>query len=62
MSLSEVRLARVPQQMLTPDLEEEQENDHQIIDEFSGVGSIVGYSVPLGTPSLTGKQKKSKKR
>ena len=68
MALDEVNSARVPQQLLPNDVEKtengnEEESDKNI-DEYSGVGSIMGYMAPLGVEidnrTTTSKKKKSK--
>lgn len=55
LALAESGLARVPNQLLSPNAESEQEEDKEDgiedVQEFSGVGAIVGYSAPLGMSS-----------
>lgn len=62
--LKESSLARVPNQLLSPDGEgneekgEPEEVEAAPVHEFSGVGSIIGYSLPLGmNPDDAGRQK-----
>jgi hypothetical protein len=49
-ALIEVKLARVPNQLVSPEETEESGNDDvetvENVNEFSGAGSIVGCSVP----------------
>lgn len=57
----EQHLARVPNQLVSDDDDEWSEDDNDV-NEFSGVGSIAGYTAPLGMdPDLLGR-KKNKKR
>jgi len=70
MIVREERQARVPQQLLSKDLETEKTNKdgndgnkEESLDEYSGVGSIMGYVAPLGVSvdnrmSATKKKKK----
>jgi hypothetical protein len=60
-------LARVPNQLLSPDsdnhAEEESPSGEEAVQEFSGVGSIMGYSLPLGMdPDAAGRQKNAPRR
>lgn len=62
---TESPLARVPNQLLSPDGDNHAEkeespsgDDAAQVQEFSGVGSIMGYSLPLGMdPDAAGRQK-----
>jgi len=68
LAVDEARDARVPQQLVTADSEknsgkndDSQEAD-QDVNEFSGVGSIAGYSAPLGMdPDRLGRKKNKRK-
>lgn len=66
LALAEAHLARVPQQLLSPDQEtdnRDEDEGEEDVNEFSGVGSIVGYSVPLGMdPDRLGRQKNRRKK
>lgn len=66
MALAEATQARVPNQLLSPiqndqDGEAEDGNDEETtenVNEFSGAGSIAGYSAPLGMdPDKLGRKK-----
>ena len=62
LALSEAHLARVPNQLIDPDDQEEvgtsNEDEVEEVNEFSGVGAIAGYSAPLGMdPDLLGRKK-----
>ena len=58
LALEEARLARVPQQLLSPDADSEDGSEDEDVNEYSGVGAIVGYSAPLGVnPDALGRQK-----
>lgn len=70
MAIAEAKLARVPNQLLSPtDVEdgngkEEDETDENV-NEFSscGSGGIVGYSGPLGIdPDELGRKKNTRKK
>lgn len=54
--------ARVPTQLLPPEETEDEESgkdsEGDAIDEFSGVGSIAGYTAPLGGKFTRPKAKK----
>ena len=66
--IAEALDARVPQQLVKADSEKDNEqNDTKKVDqdvnEFSGVGSIVGYSAPLGAdPKLIGRKNNKRKK
>lgn len=66
LALAEANLARVPQQLLSPDQETENGNEDEgteAVQEFSGVGSIMGYSAPLGmNPDRLGRRKNRRKK
>lgn len=62
LALAEAHLARVPQQLVTPDStengQEEDESATENVNEFSGVGAIAGYTAPLGmSPDRLGRKK-----
>ena len=68
LALSEAGLARVPQQLLSPDTVKDAEDgeeepkdmlrDEGSVNEFSGVGAIAGYTAPLGmSPDRLGRKK-----
>lgn len=69
LAVDEARSARVPQQLVTADSEknsgkndDSQEAD-QGVNEFSGVGSIAGYSAPLGMdPDRLGRKNNKRKK
>lgn len=50
MAVAEAKLARVPNQFVEPDSAEGDRNEDVAgdVNEFSGVGSIAGYTGPLG--------------
>lgn len=50
-ALAEVQQARVPQQLLSPDngTEEEDGEEAEAVQEFSGAGCAAGYTAPLGS-------------
>jgi hypothetical protein len=64
--VAEVKLARVPNQLIAPDEKEESGNEDEAVEnvnEFSGVGAIAGYSGPLGiNPDKLGRKKNSRKK
>lgn len=64
MALQEALDARVPNQLVTG--EEEQEGEEQEADsvrEFAGVGGIAGYTAPLGmNPDKLGRKKNASKK
>lgn len=67
LALEEARLARVPQQLISPDSDESDSKTEigkdENVNEFSGVGAIVGYSAPLGVdPDQLGRQKNRGRR
>lgn len=66
LALAEAHLARVPQQLLSPDQEtdnRDEDEGEEDVNEFSGVGSIVGYSAPLGMdPDRLRRQKNRRKK
>lgn len=66
LALAEAHLARVPQQLLSPDQEtdnRDEDEGEEDVNEFSGVGSIMGYSAPLGMdPDRLGRQKNRRKK
>lgn len=68
MAIAEVKLARVPNQLMSPekaDKGQTEGDDENVenIDEFSGVGAIAGYSAPLGMDSdRLGRKKNSRKK
>lgn len=59
--LDEAKLARVPQQLLSPEKDTDNENDIEEVEnvnEFCGVGGVAGYSAPLGmNPDKLGRKK-----
>lgn len=59
--LDEAKLARVPQQLISPDKDNEETNEveeAESVNEFSGVGAVAGYSAPLGmNPDKLGRKK-----
>ena len=67
LAVDEARDARVPQQLVTADSDKDSGKDDsqeadQNVSEFSGVGSIAGYSAPLGMdPDLLGRKKNKRK-
>lgn len=64
-AVDEAKLARVPNQLIDPEDINSSEDDDQSesVNEFSGVGSIGGYSAPLGMdPDRLGRQKNSRKK
>jgi len=64
LTLDEAHLARVPQQLMSPtDSEEGSEDEAENVQEFSGVGAIMGYSAPLGMdPDKLGRKKNASRR
>lgn len=64
MALAEAHPARVPQQLLSPtDSEEGSQDEVENVQEFSGVGAIMGYSAPLGMdPDKLGRKKNALRR
>lgn len=68
MAIAEAKLARVPNQLVSPDSEEngQEDSDEEAVEgvnEFSCVGSIAGYSGPLGIdPDELGRKKNSRKK
>lgn len=62
----ETRLARVPSQLLPSDGESEDGDEtceQENVNEFSGVGAVAGYGVPLGmNPDKLGRKKNSPKK
>lgn len=65
-AVAEAKLARVPNQLISPDEKEESGNEDETVEnvnEFSGVGAIAGYSGPLGVnPDKLGRKKNSRKK
>lgn len=59
--LDEAKLARVPQQLISPNKDNEETNEveeAESVNEFSGVGAVAGYSAPLGmNPDKLGRKK-----
>jgi len=71
LALAEAKLARVPNQLVAADSESGSSNNDkedevtavEDVNEFSGVGSIVGYSAPLGAnPDTLGRKKNTRSR
>ena len=66
LSLSEGEIARVPNQLLSPEsVPSGEEEKEEAVQEFSSVGggNIVGYSLPLGMdPDAAGRQKNRPRR
>lgn len=63
MAVAEAHLARVPDQLVSDDAEEGDETEAQGVNEFSGVGGIMGYSGPLGVdPDKLGRRKNKRKK
>jgi hypothetical protein len=62
LAVREVHLARVPNQLVTADTEKEERDEDGAMDEFSGVGSIAGYTGPLGADPDSLGRKKNKPR
>lgn len=64
-AVAEAKLARVPNQLLAPKAEKGEEDDGEAdesVNEFSGVGSIAGYTAPLGMdPDKLGRKKNSRR-
>lgn len=63
-AIAETKLARVPNQLLSPKEESGKNDDEAVenVNEFSGVGSIAGYTAPLGMdPDELGRKKNSHK-
>ena len=69
-AVAEAKLARVPNQLLAPKAEKGEEDDgeddgeaDESVNEFSGVGSIAGYTAPLGMdPDKLGRKKNSRRK
>lgn len=65
MAVAEAKEARVPNQLVEPDSDDAKDEvsaDEQVY-EFSGVGSIAGYTAPLGMdPDKLGRKKNSRKK
>jgi hypothetical protein len=63
--LEETRLARVPQQLISPNKDNEETDEveeAENVNEFSGVGAVAGYSAPLGmNPDKLGRKKNKTK-
>jgi hypothetical protein len=63
--LEEKRLARVPQQLISPNKDNEETDEveeAENVNEFSGVGAVAGYSAPLGmNPDKLGRKKNKTK-
>lgn len=60
LALAEAHLARVPQQLVTPDSTDSGQDEAaaENVNEFSGVGAIAGYTAPLGmSPDRLGRKK-----
>ena len=63
MALAEAPLARVPNQLVSPDAENgdgsaDSDEEKDNVQEFSGVGAIAGYTAPLGmSPDRLGRKK-----
>lgn len=63
MAVKEAKLARVPNQLVEPDSERDADEGAEDVNEFSGVGSIAGYSGPLGMdPDKLGRKKNARKK
>jgi hypothetical protein len=66
LALRETRLARVPQQLQPVPREdgtEEDGNDEENVQEFSGIASVAGYTGPLGmSPDKLGRKKNRPRR
>lgn len=68
MVLEDARLARVPQQLVSPDGEqsgnsEDGKEEAEDVYEFSGAGAGAGYTLPLGMdPDAAGRRKNSLRR
>lgn len=66
MVLAENPDARVPTQLLSPDDvkgQEDRGHEEEGIEEFSGVGAIAGYTLPLGmNPDAAGRRNNSSHR
>ena len=64
--VEEAHLARVPNQLVssdTSDAGQEDEGTTEDVNEFSGVGGIMGYTGPLGIdPDSLGRKKNSSKK
>ena len=63
----ETRLARVPQQLVSPDGEQSGTTDDneeaEDVKEFSGAGAAAGFTLPLGmSPTSIDSQKKPSRR
>ena len=65
-AVAEAKLARVPNQLMAPDEDSGPKDEDEAVEnvnEFSGVGSIAGYSGPLGMdPDKLGRKKNSRKK
>lgn len=64
-AVKEAHLARVPDQLVSTDSEEGRSDigDSEDVNEFSGVGGIMGYTGPLGIdPDELGRKKNKPKR
>lgn len=67
LTMAETPLARVPTQLLPPEgnkenkRDEEEENEEEV-SEFSGVGAIAGYTLPLGMQPCVMRDKKKRHR
>lgn len=60
MAIDEAKLARVPNQLIEPDSEQDDDSNTEVdnVDEYSGAGSIAGYVAPLGVdPNDIGRKK-----
>ena len=64
LALAEAHPARVPNQLVPDSVEtEKQDEGHEDINEFSGVGAIAGYTAPLGMdPDKLGRRKNASRR
>ena len=65
MAVAEAKLARVPNQLVEPDSAEGDRNEDEAgdVNEFSGVGSIAGYTGPLGMdPDKLGRKKNARRK
>lgn len=63
MAVAEAKLARVPNQLVEPDSERDKDEAAEDVNEFSGVGSIAGYSGPLGMdPDKLGRKKNARRK
>lgn len=68
LAVREAHLARVPNQLVSDSGQEGDEDVDQDVNEFSGVGAIMGYSGPLGGESAehptasVGKKRKHRRR